>query len=108
VTEPQPNAPLGAGVVHRLRRPGRAGRVDPLGSAGETAHTPGELGARSVRFAGALVPRSLPHAEPAGTGPLPGRTLAGAIRTEVPVHRLASVQAAGSMLVPRDLIPLQA
>ena len=96
---------MGAGVVHRLRRPGRVGRFRP---AGENDHPPGDLGVRSVRFASALIPRSLPHAESATTGPAPGRVLAGAIRTEVPVHRLASVQAAGSMVVPRDLTPLQA
>jgi hypothetical protein len=92
--------PLGVGVVHRLRRPGRAGQL------GRT-HSPGDLGARSVRFAAALTPAPLPHAQPVTTGRVPGRTLASAIRVEVPVHRLAQVQAAGSMVVPRDLLPLQ-
>jgi hypothetical protein len=97
-----PNRPLGAAVVHRLRRPGRVGPA-----VGESARKPGGLGARSVRFAQALRPRSLPHAESAGAGPIPGRMLAGAVRTEVPVHRLGPVQAAGTMVVPRDLMPLQ-
>ncbi|HST84190.1 MAG TPA: hypothetical protein VLL08_20815 [Kineosporiaceae bacterium] len=92
--------PLGAGVVHRLRRPGRIGQLS-------RTHAPGDLGARSIRFAAALTPSSLPHAEPVTTGRVPGQTLAGAIRVEVPVHRLAQVQAAGSMIVPRDLLPLQ-
>jgi hypothetical protein len=91
--------PLAAGLVHRLRRPGQVS---------EKSHIPGSLGAASVRFAGALTLRSLPAPALAGTGPVPGRTLAGAIRTEVGVHRLAQVHAAGSMVVPRDLIPLQA
>jgi hypothetical protein len=93
---------IGTGVVNRLRRPGRVRGV------GETSYPPGVLGVRSVRFAGALILRPLPAAESATTGPVPGRTPAGAIRTEVPVHRLAQVQAAGSMIVPRDLSPLQA
>jgi len=91
---------LAAGVVHRLRRPGRSGAL-------EGRYPPGDLGARSVRFAGALIPRPLPHAQPVSAGSGPGRTLAGAIRAEVPAHRLAQVQAVGAMLVPRDLLPLQ-
>lgn len=90
---------IGVGVGHRLRRPGRSE---------EMPYPPGTLASRSVRFAGGLIPRSLPHAETVSAGPGPGRLPAGALRTEVPVHRLSSVQAAGSMVVPRDLLPLQA
>jgi len=89
---------LGDGIVHRLRRPGRTA---------ETAHPPGDLGARSVRFAGARSPRPLRTAARAGTGPVPGSTLAGAIRAEVPVHRLAPVQAAGAMAVAPKLFAPQ-
>jgi hypothetical protein len=110
------NLPLNADLVHRLRRPGRpigtdrADRVNWSGRSdwpGETVHPPGRLAVRSVRFAGALTPRSLPQARPVNAGSLPGRTLAAAVRTEVPVHRLAPVQAAGVMVVPRDLLPLR-
>jgi hypothetical protein len=88
--------PLGAGIRQRLRRPGRNG---------EKPHQIGRLADRSIRFARAVTPRSLPHAELAHRAP--GHTLSAAIRTEVPVHRLAPVQAAGAMVVPRDLIPLR-
>jgi hypothetical protein len=88
---------LGEGIVHRLRRPGRAAA---------TVRPPGDLGARSVRFARALTPRPLRTAAATGTGPVPGSTLAAAIRTEVPVHRLSPVQAAGVMAVaPKLVVP---
>jgi hypothetical protein len=95
MTEPQP---LGAGVVHRLRRPGRGS---------ETPHRPGTLAAGFARFAETVTRPPLPHAERVATGPVPGVTLAAAIRTEVTVHRLAPVLGAGAMVVPRDLAPLQ-
>jgi hypothetical protein len=88
--------PLGAGIRQRLRRPGRNG---------ETPYRIGRLAARSVRFARAVTPRSLPKTETRHSAP--GHTLSSAIRTEVPVHRLGPVQAAGAMVVPRDLLPLQ-
>jgi hypothetical protein len=88
--------PLGAGIRQRLRRPGRNG---------ETPYRIGRLAARSARFARAITPRSLPKSELAHA--VPGQRLSTAVRTEVPVHRLGPVQATGSMVVPRDLIPLR-
>jgi hypothetical protein len=92
---------MGEGIAHRLRRPG------PGDGIGRTPHRPGDLAARSARFADNAL-RPLPHAEPTSAGPVPGGTLAACTRTDVPVHRLAPVQAAGSMVVPRDLVGLQA
>lgn len=94
----QPDRPLAIGLAQRWRRPGRAR---------QTRQQPGLLAARSIQFAGTASVRPLPHAGRTATGPAPGGTLTAATRSEVPVHRLAPVLAAGAMVVARDLVPLQ-